>query len=181
MSRKGEPTVVDLSPYVDSNTFYVPENTAMARWLTGQPQNVWVALAPNLNWDFAFPTMRWMVNQPQCDLAVAATFFWMSELLRDPYGWNLPLFAKCDEKDMVLEVAHNAASGLYKSAEFTPVAEDVSETALAQIDWELSIPNIPKILYGPFGIREPVLPAEADPRQNPMVAKLFEGLGTGFL
>lgn len=48
----------------------------MIRWLAEKDPDVWFAITPLLNWDNAVPVLRWIISQPLCDKANAATIFW---------------------------------------------------------------------------------------------------------
>jgi hypothetical protein len=58
---------------------YEEQNRAMIGWLDGRSpeQRHFVALL--LNWDFAEPTLDWLVTRPDCDLATAVELLWLAQ------------------------------------------------------------------------------------------------------
>ena len=52
---------------------------ALIAWLANKSADVWLWFAQNANWDTCTPVLSWMIAQPNCDRAVVATIFWMSD------------------------------------------------------------------------------------------------------
>jgi hypothetical protein len=48
-------------------------------WLSNQAADVWMWFAGQADWDSCMPIFDWMIRQPYCDRAVAATLFWSSD------------------------------------------------------------------------------------------------------
>lgn len=55
--------------------------SALIEWLSTEPMAVWLWFAQNANWDTCAPVLSWMIEQPNCDRAVVATIFWLSDPL----------------------------------------------------------------------------------------------------
>lgn len=176
--------MVDLSAFVEDYDDG-PANAAMAEWLATQPQDVWVLLAGSLNWDNSLPVMHWMIEQPACERAAAATIFWLGADMLD--NDTSPDDAEDDPAcRMLMAIARRALTRGYPA---TLSADDDTAEMVADEDadrWAdkgisfMPGQPFPAQMMGPFGTQEAVLPADADPRQNPRVWDLFEALGTNF-
>lgn len=176
--------MVDLSAFTEDYDD-VAANAAMAEWLARQSQDVWVLLVGSLNWDNSLPVMHWMIEQPACERAVAATIFWLGADLLD--NDTSPEEAADDQAcRMLMAIAHRALTRGFP-ATLSPdddTAEMVSDEDADRWTSEgisfLPGKAFPAQMLGPFGTREAVLPGEANPRENPHVWDLFEALGTSF-
>ncbi len=172
-------------PPIDPASHYGPAMLAMADWLRGQSQNVWLAATADINWGFAVPLLQWVIAQPQCDLGVAAQIFWLgnpSEVADPRDTWRDD---DGDENhDLVRAIARNAAAGQYRDCRLAPCSEDVAfemrqfgRLRHAYPDHVLPFTVAPALL-GPFGA-SPTAGALAF-RTDPAVRALFSALGTDF-
>lgn len=182
---------MEIARYLGGESSYAAENAAAIHWLAGQTQDVWVEFSCFLNWDFAVPTMRWVIDQPECERAAAATIFWIGYggLATMPDGieeWSATSLAQSPEHELVVAIARRAFTAGYSQASLALAIDDavmLNDIARARDDPDADLcfapgQPVPSDLVGPFGDRAPrVLPA-ADPRHNPMVWDLFDGLGT---
>lgn len=176
--------MVNLNSYLQSYDD-AAANTAMAKWLAGQPQEVWVKLAGNLNWDNAMPTMRWMVEQAECERAAAATIFWLGgDLAADDLS---PEQAEDEPGCLLLMAIARRASTNGFPANLDAIND--TKTMIAREDAEQWQENgisfmpgepFPVQMLGPFGAKAAVLPANSDPTKNSLVWDLFNNLGTIF-
>ena len=176
--------MIDLQPYAE-NYDDLPANTAMAEWLAEQPQDVWVSLAGSLNWDNALPTMHWMIEQPSCERAVAAAIFWLGADALE--SGDSPEEANNDQACRMLMAIARRASTLGYPATLIPdddtmemvADEDADSWAEKGISW-MPGQRFPMQMFGPFGTKEAVLPADAHPVKNSHAWDLFSALGTNF-
>ncbi len=169
---------VDLSTYFDDDDFYTAQNIAMAEWLAQKPQEAWVWVAKDLNYDCAVPVIRWMIDQPDCDLAVAAIFFWtiMPEMDDEDDRYNeedLPLITSILEKE---RHPGFASAGFKLPSAY--LVKGVNEFRASSRGYRFV--DLPSALTGPFEVWEGDPPPAYDARRNATLRDLFEGLGTTF-
>ena len=48
-------------------------------WLPSQPQDAWLMVVKNMNWDSMDSLLDFMVADPDCDIAIAAMIFWATD------------------------------------------------------------------------------------------------------
>ena len=174
-------------PPIDPASHYGPAMLAMAEWLQGQPQDVWLVATADINWGIAVPLLQWVIAQPQCDLGVAAQIFWLGSTSdvadpRDSRSWH----DDDDDEyhDLVRAIARNAAAGRYRDCRLAPFREEV-EIEMEQFELlrrtypglVLPFAVVPALL-GPFGA-PPTAEASAF-QSDPAVRALFAALGTDF-
>jgi hypothetical protein len=170
---------------------YDAEQRAMIDWLTGRSPDARHAVAEDLNFDFAEDVFEWILTQPDCDLATAASYFWRAgplERLEHPDTF--------EEDNVTLKrLVDRVNAGIYSRSEIyyggqelwegeevcrwtVAEAEDLREFARAHgasnLPWTL-----PEALVPPFGHRAAHILDEEDPLKSEELRKLFAGLGTG--
>jgi Domain of unknown function (DUF4274) len=180
-----EKYVTDDSPYRSYQKAYA----AMIEWLSGKPQDVWVFATQHNNWSYGVAVLRWMVNQPDCDIAVAAQAFWMSnpsELAqRDKNRFNDDM-SKWDEADLlVLEIAQKAELERFVVSKLGPI--DLTDTISIEVErinfisesdrYGAPIPRFPENLINGFGSKRPRLRDIDHPEKSQHVWDLFAALG----
>ncbi|MBY4612341.1 DUF4274 domain-containing protein [Rhizobium redzepovicii] len=175
----------------DTFDSYDAEQRAMIDWLTGRSPDARHAIAENLNFDFAEDVFEWILTQPDCDLATAASYFWRTEpsdLLENSDSRN-------EDSLTVQRLIDRVNAGFYSRSEIyyggqelwegeevcswtVEEAEDLREFARAHgasnLPWTL-----PEALVPPFGHRAVRILDEEDPLKSEELQKLFAGLGTG--
>ncbi|ACE93448.1 hypothetical protein RHECIAT_PA0000102 (plasmid) [Rhizobium etli CIAT 652] len=170
---------------------YDAEQRAMIDWLTGRSPDARHAIAEDLNFDFAEDVFEWILTQPDCDLATAASYFWRAgplERLEHPDTF--------EEDNLTLKrLVDRVNAGFYRRSEIyyggqelwegeqvcswtIAEAEELREFARAHeasnLPWTL-----PEALVPPFGHRSVRILDEEDPLKSEELRKLFAGLGTG--
>lgn len=92
---------------------YDAEQRAMIDWLTGRSPDARHAIAQDLNFDFAEDVFEWILTQPDCDLATAASYFWRAESLgrlEDPAFFR-------DENLALKRLVERVNAGFYSRSE----------------------------------------------------------------
>lgn len=131
----------------------------MQSWLLDQPQDVWLLFVRGMNWDVYDRLIDRLIDEPKCDIAIAAVIFWMSDpafCLRNPgskYG-----------RDCV-RIIDNIRKGYYPNSELAQDREWDIVIGVQRYREGLLDPtvggrtlDIPKILFGPFEGRRAALP-----------------------
>ncbi|NQZ46339.1 MAG: hypothetical protein HRT63_02280 [Erythrobacter sp.] len=62
----------------DFNNLYAEENAAMQAFLADKGALGLYHCGSSLNWDFARPTIEWLIAHPECPKAIASNIFWKS-------------------------------------------------------------------------------------------------------
>jgi hypothetical protein len=92
------------------------KNYWIIKWLAAQGPAEWHGVAETWGWgDGVEAPLRWIIQQPDCDRATAATIFWLSEpsyYLAYEGDYEHPI------KIMDLEIIERWRAGLYKSSRF---------------------------------------------------------------
>lgn len=170
---------------------YDAEQRAMIDWLTGRSPDVRHAIAQDLNFDFAEDVFEWILTQPDCDMATAASYFWRAEpleILEHPTTFE-------EESLTIKRLVDRVNAGFYSRSEIfyggqelregeevcswtVEEAEDLREFArthkASDLPWTL-----PEALVPPFGHRAARISDEEDPDKSEELRMLFAGLGTG--
>jgi hypothetical protein len=158
---------------------------AMIAWLSDKSPDVWMWFTQEANWDTCTPILSWMIEQPFCDRAVAATIFWMC----DPVGlaekaaspkdgtllWNADELAQLILLTWKDRLPHDAG--------LRPFTHGNDSKYRAFIDaW----PNrddplsVPQWLFGPFGEHSFDKDVEQIPYNDEHFRKIMFALGTWF-
>ncbi|MBX5192778.1 DUF4274 domain-containing protein [Rhizobium sp. NZLR3b] len=170
---------------------YDAEQRAMINWLTGRSPDARHAIAEDLNFDFAEDVFEWILTQPDCDLATAASYFWRAgplERLEHPDTFEEDILTLKRLVDRVNAGFYRRSEIYYGGQELwegeevcswtVEEAEDLREFARAHgasnLPWTL-----PEALVPPFGHRAAHISDEEDPLKSEELRKLFAGLGTG--
>ena len=146
-------------------------------WLKDQPQEVWLAIARLADWHYIPDVSAWMIDQPECDRAVAAFILWRSNVADQLRA------STCLPGFVLHTVLSNYRKGYYRRCE---LALDPGEVALAAHAYaealeELTGPPIflvPKPLIGPFpatGMHAPLVPSKTED----LIETTCEDCGTG--
>ena len=171
---------------------YDAEQRAMIDWLTGRSPDARHAIAQDLNFDFAEDVFEWILTQPDCDLATAASYFWRAgplERLEDPAFFG-------EESLALKRLVERVNAGFYSRSEiFYPGqeprnGEEVDSATLQEAETLREFARthkasdllwtLPEALVPPFGRREVHILEEEDPEKSEELRKLFAGLGTNF-
>jgi hypothetical protein len=153
---------------------------AMIDWLADKSPDVWFEVTQNLNWDNAYRVLDWIISQPQCDKANAASIFWGADplyhLRPEAAAWE-----SSSEGFLLLDkVLRNWKAGFYTRAELA-WSEDwrarYRDAVAARPDKRdpLSIPND---LLAPWKGRAPNVPDDLRVENNVVLYDLLEDLGT---
>lgn len=151
----------------------------MIDWLRTQPQEVWVIAAESFNWVDSVPVMHWMIEQPECDIAVVATIFWLgnpSELYHPDMCSRWQGEPRWGDEALLRQILLNAATGRYPCRwrpDFEHMTFEIMEIWGYRRQFSDHVPpfEIPAALLGPFGERPP--PAAHDFKTDPAIQKLF--------
>ncbi|NYJ14264.1 hypothetical protein GGI64_005356 [Rhizobium leguminosarum] len=170
---------------------YDAEQRAMIDWLTGRSPDARHAVAEDLNFDFAEDVFEWILTQPDCDLATAASYFWRAgplERLEHPDTFeedNLTLKRLVDR----VNAGFYSRSEIYYGGQELWEGEDVCSWTVAEAEGlrefarahgASNLPwTLPEALVPPFGHRAARISDEEDPLKSEELRKLFAGLGTG--
>jgi hypothetical protein len=143
---------------------------------------VWVVASECFNWVDSVPVMHWMIEQPQCDLAVAANIFWLgnpSELSHPEMCSRWEGEPRWEDEALLRQILLHAAAGRY-SCRWCPTFEHLTYEIMEIWDYRRQFPDhvppfeIPPALLGPFGERPPRSAYEF--QKDPAVKKLFKDL-----
>lgn len=151
---------------------------AMIDWLADKNPDVWFEVTQHLNWDSSGRVLDWIISQPRCDKANAASVFWGANPLYYLRGDTV----KRDSEGFLLldKVLRNWKAEFYTRAELA-WSEDwraqYSEAVAARRDQDdpLSIPND---LLGPLHGRAPNVPDDMRAENNVDLYDLLYALGT---
>lgn len=170
---------------------YDAEQRAMINWLTGRSPDARHAIAENLNFDFAEDVFEWILTQPDCDLATAASYFWRAEPLE-----RLEHPDTFEEDNLTIKrLVDRVNAGFYRRSEIfyagqeliggeevcrwtVEEAEELRKFARAHKASDLFW-TLPEALVPPFGHRPVRISDEENPLKSEELRKLFAGLGTG--
>jgi hypothetical protein len=156
---------------------------ALHRVLKSAPQDLWLDTIRRTKGAEHDGLIFWMLNQPQCDFAIAVHAFYRS----DP-GMHLdiprPLPARPGPSDLFAQVLLNWDTGYYRTHDLAIEKQDVDPRLLVRIGQKVmarprgSLPfNIPPRFLQPQGGR----PAQVPPHLSPDDAKhlwpLYANLG----
>ncbi|ANL49428.1 hypothetical protein AMC87_PB00104 (plasmid) [Rhizobium phaseoli] len=170
---------------------YDAEQRAMIKWLIGRSPDARHAIAEDLNFDFAEDVFEWILTQPDCDLATAASYFWRAgplERLEHPDTFeedNLTLKRLVDR----VNAGFYRRSEIYYGGQELSEGEEVCSWTIAEAE-ELrefaraheasNLPwTLPEALVPPLGHRAVRISDEEDPSKSEELRMLFAGLGTG--
>ena len=123
-------------------------------WLPSQPQDVWLGLARAPNWDNADDLLLWMVNQPQCDLSVAALILWGSDVVHYLREGGLR------EGTHTHAILTNYEKGFYRTCELALDRMEMIEGPMNYLRYLRDVGGdlpfrVPRAFFGPFEGREP--------------------------
>ncbi|MDR9806876.1 DUF4274 domain-containing protein [Rhizobium hidalgonense] len=169
---------------------YDAEQRAMIDWLTGRSPDARHAIAEDLNFDFAEDVFEWILTQPDCDLATAASYFWRTE----PFDLLENSDSRSEDSLTVQRLIERVNAGFYRRSEIfyggqelwegekvcswtIAEAEELREFARAHGDSNLPW-TLPEALVPPFGHRAVRISDEEYPDKSEELRKLFAGLGT---
>jgi Domain of unknown function (DUF4274) len=170
---------------------YDAEQRAMIDWLTGRSPDARHAIALDLNFDFAEDVFEWVLTQPDCDLATAASYFWRAEPLE-----RLEHIASFPEDNLtIMRLVERVNAGFYSRSEIfyrgqePRNGEEVDSTTLQEAEMlrefarthkPSDLPwTLPEALVPPFGHRAVRILEEEDFDKSEELRILFAGLGTG--
>ena len=152
-------------------------------WLPSQPQGTWLMFLKNSVWDGGESLRQRMIDDPDCDIAIAAWIFWACEP-----GWNVKRDAnesgfKGDEH-LLQSIATNIDRGFYRRSELAlnrfevlhsvhDYADAVRERRLARRPAWMALP---RSLLGPFIGREPAV-APGNKATERHLDEIVQGLG----
>jgi hypothetical protein len=170
---------------------YDAEQRAMIDWLTGRSPDARHAIAQDLNFDFAEDVFEWILTQPDCDLATAASYFWRAGPLE-----RLEHTDFFTEDNLTIKrLVDRVNAGFYRRSEIFyggqepregeevcswTVAEAEELREFARTHEASNLPwTLPEALVPPFGHRAVRISDEEDPDKSEELRKLFVGLGTG--
>lgn len=170
---------------------YDAEQRAMIDWLTGRSPDARHAIALELNFDFAEDVFEWILTQPDCDLATAASYFWRAgplERLEDPDFFG-------EESLALKRLVERVNAGFYSRSEIfyrgqePRSGEEVDSATLQEAEMlrefarthkASDLPwTLPEALVPPFGHRVVRILEEEDFDKSEELRILFAGLGTG--
>ena len=105
-------------------------------WLSRQGPAEWHAIAEAWDWDDDCAPLAWIVQQPTCDRATAATIFWASEpdyfFSEDGHG---------DIADMDEDIVNRWNAGFYTSARFRFATDELNDYISETLDRIEDIPD----------------------------------------
>ncbi|WP_245495507.1 DUF4274 domain-containing protein [Rhizobium ruizarguesonis] len=170
---------------------YAAEQRAMIDWLTGRSPDARHAIAQDLNFDFAEDVFEWILTQPDCDLATAASYFWRTE----PFDLLENSAYRSEDSMTVQRLIDRVNAGFYSRSEIfyggqePREGEEVDSSTLEEAELlrefahdhkASNLPwTLPEALVPPFGHRAVRISDEEDPDKSEELRKLFAGLGTG--
>jgi hypothetical protein len=152
-------------------------------WLPGQPQDAWFMVVKNMNWDSMDSLTDFMIDDPNCDIAIIAYIFWAC----DP-GWHVVNENSWGGEKRIVRIAANVDKGFYRRSEFAlnrfEVLDEVHgyATAVRTCRSTRQPPRIrlPRVLLGPFAGRQPAMvPGNAATERH--LDDNIDGLGSSFL
>ncbi len=130
----------------------------MKAWLRSQPQDAWLMFLKNMNWDSMDSLTEFMIDDPDCDIAIAAFIFWGNEP-----GWHVTNQGTFSQP--AARIAANIGRGFYLRSELALnrfelldnvhfYAEAVRARRLSRQPVQITLP---RVLLGPFIGREPAM------------------------
>jgi Domain of unknown function (DUF4274) len=127
-------------------------------WLPSQPQGTWLMVLKNMNWDSMDSLMQFMIDDSDCDIAIAAYIFWAC----DP-GWHVANEGTFSER--IARIAANVGRGFYRRSELAlnrfEVLHNVHAYAEAvrarRFSRQPARFTLPRALLGPFIGQEPAI------------------------
>jgi hypothetical protein len=151
---------------------------AMIDWLADKDPDVWFVVTRHLNWDNAFRVLDWIISQPRCDKANAASIFWGADPL---YHLGRADDANLDSEGFRIfdKVLRNWKAGFYARAELA-WDENLRERYHAAVSARPDRADpfvIPSDLLGPLQGRVANVPADLRPENNVVLYDLLYGLG----
>ena len=130
-------------------------------WLPSQPQGTWLMVLKNMNWDSMDSLMQFMIDDPDCDIAIAAYIFWAC----DP-GWHVANEGTSSGgAARIARIAANVDRGFYRRSELAlnrfEVLHNVHAYAEAvrarRFRGQPARITLPRVLLGPFIGQEPAI------------------------
>lgn len=130
-------------------------------WLPSQPQGTWLMFLKNSVWDGGEALRMRMIDDPDCDIAIAAWIFWACQP-----GWHVANESdfKGDEHH-IRSIVANIDRGFYRRSELTlnrfevlhSVHEYVDAVRARRLARRPAWMTLPRCLLGPFIGREPAV------------------------
>ncbi|CAN7260385.1 DUF4274 domain-containing protein [Bradyrhizobium sp. LjRoot220] len=130
-------------------------------WLPSQPQGTWLMFLKNSIWDGGESLRQRMIDDPDCDIAIAAWIFWACQP-----GWHIANETefKGDEY-LIRSIAANIDRGFYRRSELAlnrfEVLHSVHDYADAvrtrRLAGRPAWMTLPRSLLGPFIGRQPAV------------------------
>jgi|GEM_PF-4862150 len=167
--------MVQLSPYSGD-----PDDRYNARdlwaWLKEQPQDAWLLWMRTANWDNADQIFDWMLDDPNCDLAIVSWLFWMGgadDEVINPGNTNASLTSKILRN---LEKGYYANAGLYYNRVDVIVFAHEYIKNLKEIQEKGIDPPfaLPRQLCGPFNGRRARIPDAYDPETEEGLRQILD-------
>ncbi|HUP89485.1 MAG TPA: DUF4274 domain-containing protein [Longimicrobiales bacterium] len=145
-------------------------------WLKDQPQDAWLLWARHANWDNADTIFAFMVDDPDCDLALVSWLFWFcgpAEHVRNPDFYR--------PGQLIRKIVENVERGLYRSSQ---LFYDRYEVAMAAHQYVKALRQtsgcapfrLPRILCNCFDGRRACIPARYDDQTEQDLEELFHYL-----
>jgi hypothetical protein len=130
-------------------------------WQPSQPQGTWLMFLKNSVWDGGEALRMRMIDDPDCDIAIAAWIFWACQP-----GWHVANESdfKGDEHH-IRSIVANIDRGFYRRSELTlnrfevlhSVHEYVDAVRARRLARRPAWMTLPRCLLGPFIGREPAV------------------------
>jgi hypothetical protein len=152
-------------------------------WLPSQPQGTWLMFLKDTVWDGGEALRQRMIDDPNCDIAIAAWIFWACQpgfyvkRDRNESGFR-------GDEALLQTIAANIDRGFYRRSELAlsrfEVLHSVHDYAAAVRERRLTFRpawmTLPRILLGPFIGREPAVAPGNDATERHL-DEIVQGLG----
>ena len=158
----------------------------MIKWFKDEPQDYWLLTASYFVWDRGPLVFRWMIEQPKCDISVAAEIFWMA----DPaYSATHEIWTNPENEWEATARLIARIVELERGRWFTRCG-----LGLARVTWDLEkhareladraaiecpLLPVPSGLINGFGSRQMVFRDEKNPSKDPQADLVFSNLAGG--
>lgn len=160
-----------------------PSEAALRKVLKSAPQDLWLDTIRRTNGPAHDTLIFWMINQTQCDFAVAVHAFYRS----DPGKFldlPRPLPAKPEPADIFAQLLINWDTGYYRTHNLAVENQDADPRQLVRINQKVmarpraSLPfSIPKRFLDPKGGMTFTLPPDLSPDYAKHLWPLYAALG----
>jgi hypothetical protein len=153
-------------------------------WLSSQPQDAWLMVLKNINWHWMDSLIDFMIDDPDCDIAIAAYIFWAC----DP-AWHVANEGTLTEgAARIARIAANVGRGFYRRNELALNRFEVLHNVHAYAEAvrarrpgrQPARIALPRVLLGPFIGREPAI-APGNEATERHLDEIVDALGSSHL